>query len=208
VATLEEKLRNWTTWLFQAAGGTTANAGNDTDGSYHQNNQPFAPNYWMLAGTWNDMPATTRRITVPDNTPLFVVVASSHASDPGEIDKGKPETLDSYVDTVDGLFDRGAVAITRNGQLEKTKVVKTPRPFDVTFPTSNEYYAQYLQNANEPKKQSVLTKARVCEIDSTGTDSIVFFASRPSAPNLGKRHGNEVEYHISMKYIITHAPRP
>lgn len=206
MVTLEEKLQNWTTWLFQAQGGATPNAGNDTDGGYHQNNQPFAPNYWMLAGSWNQMPATTRRITVPDNTSLFVVVASSHATSPGEINPANQETLDSYVDTVDGLFNQGAVAITRNGRSEQTKVVKTPKPFQVTFPANNEYYSQYLQN--ESQKQSVLTSARVCEINSTGTDIIVFFASRPGAPNIGKHPGNERDYHISMKYIITHKPAP
>src|SRR5213594_897590 len=74
VSDLEDLLEEWCGWIFQQ--GDDPNAGLDSSGGVTMalnKNNPV----WFLSGVWNKKDIS-RTIIIPPNTPVFIIVASSH----------------------------------------------------------------------------------------------------------------------------------
>lgn len=203
-AQLKQLLEKWVDWIFPQAWDPLLNAGLDANGNATMLLNKENPT-WFLSGHW-DSRSKTRPINVKEKTPLFVVVASSHAIAADlqqlppnkQIPNPKPQDLLQHARNVHALWNN-TPALTINNQPAQLQ----PVPTDIKTPLIRDAsYYKILRNIRGDTFYSMATVADVHLLNSVGIfgtpdyDIVLSGQSAKSVPL------NEDAYTIDVTYKV------
>ena len=196
-----ELLEGWVNWIFPQPWGS--DLPNDTTGAETEKLNS-GRDIWYLSGTWGNAGATPfpikRKIHVKEGTPIFIVLASSHAT---LEELGNPDATDelliSHAKAVHKLWVKAELRI--DGKSEATQRVET----SVLTPyiSDGSYYSKLAKSGSV----KMATVAEVFLLDSAllgkeVPEHTIELDAHSRAGNQGQGEPNEEEYVEDVTYTI------
>lgn len=202
---MQQLLQEWSIWLFKQDGSHSQDAASDRQKGQFVTEHNKNRNPWFIPGTWGQVSIPARELHVQPGTELFIVAASSHATNE-ELDIAGETVSDAnlkkHAQQVDELWyppnlsigqvdDKGRLPLV---ELEK---VVTP-PFDITINPNSPYCN--LAGIAGGNSTRMVTMGHVHKFTpGEGKTRIVIAAQSPKA-KIGRRE--EKQYNVHVEYIV------